>query len=271
MPSRADLAATQARFYELVTGAEPVAHELAARGLDERSLAATFVGDTRLSALERLDVYANMYFFRIADALHDEFPVLAKCVGDAPFHDLITAYLLAHRPRSHSLDDVGDQLAGFVRTDALGHARPWLSELAELEWARGQVFVAEDRAPCTVAAAREAGARLLEMRLGLIPAHRLLSLAHGVETVWASGGVGEPAPAQGAVLVWRRQFEVYQRRVDPLEASALFQLAEGSSLALLCERLWGGDPPANAAAQTSAWLHQWIADELLCMGESWND
>ena len=61
------LAELQRRFFELVTGPQRIAEELARRGIPEPELAALIAGDARASAVERLDVYANMYFFRILE------------------------------------------------------------------------------------------------------------------------------------------------------------------------------------------------------------
>src|SRR5204863_5350411 len=55
----------QRRFFELVTAPRSVAEELAARRLPPEHVEAFVSGDARASAVERLDVYANMYFFRI--------------------------------------------------------------------------------------------------------------------------------------------------------------------------------------------------------------
>ena len=138
------LAELQRRFFELITGAESVTAELAARGVPageaEGVARALAVADARGSAIERLDVYANMYFFRILDALRADYPKVLAVIGDEAFHDLATGYLLAHPSRHPSLRFVGAALPGFVAEHRLAKERPWLGELAALEWARVDVF-----------------------------------------------------------------------------------------------------------------------------------
>ncbi len=143
------LAELQRRFFELVTGPQGIAQELARRGIPEPELAAIIAGDARASAVERLDVYANMYFFRILEVLRADYPKLAAVVGAETFHDLATDYLQAHPSRHPSLRFVGAALPDFLARHALGATRAWLAELAALEWARVDVF---DRADAEVLA-----------------------------------------------------------------------------------------------------------------------
>ena len=71
-----DLAALQKLFHGLATAPEGVEPGLAQLGLTASDLSAVIAGDERLSAIERLDIYANMYFFRLLDVLRDDFPKL---------------------------------------------------------------------------------------------------------------------------------------------------------------------------------------------------
>ena len=90
---------TQARFAALVTARDSVA-EIAARDGDARAAVdAMVVGDARLSAVERLDVYASMYFVRIHDVLRGEYARTVAVVGGEAFHGLVTDYLRRSRRR----------------------------------------------------------------------------------------------------------------------------------------------------------------------------
>ena len=82
-----------------MTAPESVTATLAARGAQAvGEVHELVVGDARLSAVERLEIYANMYFFRIRDVLRDEFPRTAALLGDSAFHDLVVDYLAAIPP-----------------------------------------------------------------------------------------------------------------------------------------------------------------------------
>ena len=113
------------------------------------------VGDARLSAVDRLDVYASMYFVRIHDVLREELARTAAAVGDEAFHDLVTDYLQACPPSHPSLREAGARLPAFLATHALAVDRPWLAELARLERARLEVFDGPDAEPVSIASLRE--------------------------------------------------------------------------------------------------------------------
>jgi hypothetical protein len=267
-PSLAEL---QRRFFELVTGPEGVAEELAARGIPERELRAIIAGDARASAVERLDVYANMYFFRILDVLRADYPKLVAVLGDDAFHDLATDYLQAHPSRHPSLRFVGAALPAFVARHALAAERPWLGELAALEWARVDVF---DRADAEVLA-REALANVAPedfaaIGLAPVPACALVPAAFAVEDPWRAAEAGDaptapPRAAEGhAVMVWRRGVVVHHRAVEGAERRALELVLPGTTFGALCASLGaslGSDE--EAAAFGARCLAQWLADELL--------
>jgi hypothetical protein len=265
------LAELQRRFFELVTGPEGVAKELARRGVPERELAALVAGDARASAVERLDVYANMYFFRILDVLRADYPKLLVALGDDAFHDLATDYLQAHPSRHPSLRHVGAALPGFVARQARATRSPWLAELAALEWARVDVF---DRADAEVLSREELAAlapeAFADLALGPVPAHALVLGAFRVEEAWRAVEAGGPADAperaaeRHAILVWRRGVTVHHRGVDALERRALERLLAGTTFGALCADLGEATGSDEAAAALAArCLGQWVADELL--------
>jgi len=265
------LAELQRRFFELVTGPQRIAEELARRGIPEPELAALIAGDARASAVERLDVYANMYFFRILEVLRADYPKLAAVVGAEPFHDLATDYLQSHPSRHPSLRFVGAALPGFLARHALGATRPWLAELAALEWARVDVF---DRADAEVLSHAALSALEPEafaaLALASVPACALVPAAWTVEDVWRAieGGLEPAAPTMAdprhAILVWRRGVTVHHRTVGARERRALESLLPGTTFGALCAALGDELDSAETAARLAAdFLGRWLADDLL--------
>jgi hypothetical protein len=271
VPDGPSLAELQRRFFELVTGREGVARELAARGLPEAHVADIVAGDARASAVERLDVYANMYFFRILDVLHADYPKLRAVLGDDAFHNLATEYLAAKPSRHPSLRFVGAALPAFLAAHASGRERPWLAELAALEWARVDVFDREDEPPLTreTVAATPPDA-FPELRLATLAALELVPAAWTVEATWRAleggGDAAEPARAAPghALVVWRRGVTVHHRAADAREAAALALVRGGATFGALCTAL--GETAASeeeAAGLAVQLLGTWLADELL--------
>lgn len=232
-------------------------------------------GDVRLSARGRVEIYADMYFARLLEVLRGAFPKLALALGDDAFSTLAADYLDACPSRHPSLRFLGDRLAEFLRARARSARRSaalpgWASDLAALEWARYDVFDDADAPLLTRGAlGRLDPAAFATLPVRLQPAHRVLTTATAVETVWRALARGEPAPAPAraasALLVWRQDtMFVYHRRIADLEREALALAARGCSFAALCEavaaRVAGDEGAATAAFQL---LAGWVDDGLL--------
>lgn len=236
-----NLRSLQELLYDLVTAPTGVGPALAARGLGPGALEAVVVGDARLSATARLDIYASMYFFRILDVLRAEFPRVRAAVGDDAFHNLITDYLLAVRPAHPSLREVGARLPPYLGQHALGTARPWLSPLARLERAHRALFDGPDAEPLTIDIVRALGPdRFVALEVALVPCHAVLEHPFALAPAWeplAAGGAVTPAPASETLLVWRQAFGVRHRAVaDASERAMLAVAARGRATLGICAR-----------------------------------
>src|SRR5260370_42069661 len=98
----------QSLLYRLIPAASGVAEGLAAeRDLGATGLDAIVLGDNRLSAEARVEIYANMYFYRILDSLKEDFPATLVVLGEDNFHNLITGYLLEYPPTEPSISYCG--------------------------------------------------------------------------------------------------------------------------------------------------------------------
>ncbi len=295
----ADLKRTQELFWSLIAAPEGVRPAVAglARGgrTGDDALEEVFVGDERLPAVDRVDIYANMYFYRLLDSLREDYPRVAAAIGGARFHNLVTDYLLRH-PSSHpSLRHLGRSLPAFLGGHPIGRAYPYLADLAALEWARIEAFDAPDAEPVTRDdLARLPGERAGEARPVLIPAFRLLRFDHDVVRLWrdlkdpgtsdsdgaARGTEGNAAlegadhdrPARGprrvkrrrvAASIWRSGFIVYHKPVTEDEAHCLELAAQGESLGRICQVLAAGRSPARATEKAGRILQGWIDDGLI--------
>jgi len=260
------LHAVQELLYDLLTAPSGVAAGLAARGLPPDALEGVIAGDEILGPVARLDIYANMYFFRILDVLREEFPRVAAALGGDAFHDLITDYLLAVRPAHPSLREVGARLPAFLRTHARGAERPWLPELAALERTHRELFDGADAEPLRMEVLQAMTPEAFStLGVRLIPALRELAHAFDVASVWEHPG--QPEGRSGTLLVWRRDTIVRHRPVvEPAEIAMLRRAAEPTTLAELCEvfaQLGGQKDAAALATEAFQILARWVDDGLL--------
>lgn len=273
---RERLSAVQERLRALICAPNGVAAALAEEGDAEgASLATLLRGDARAGAGERLEIYANAYFARLLEVLRDDYPALAAALGDDHFHDLVTAYLLAHPPTRPSLRDAGAFVRGFLDGASAEAAYfrvrwPWSADLAALEWALVDAFDAPD-AP---ALARERLAALAPelspeawdaLPLRLHPATALLTLRWPVQRLRADHERGalyahpvlEAAPT--VLCVTRRDERVRYRALDdPLETALLPALAGGLSFGALCLRIAELRDEASAPSLAADLLSRWI-------------
>jgi hypothetical protein len=247
---------TQELFHRILTGAAPVSRE---------EIEACFLPSRELSAAERARIYADMYVWRQVDALRQDFGQLARVLGDGEFYALCEGYVRAHPSEHHDLGKLGRRLAEFVRSHP--GARSDLGDLAELEWARAEVFFEAPAAPVTRAALAALGpGAFVGARLKLVPALRLLRLEHDVLHLWRrlEGGLPPEAPiaAPVAVAVWRPAFDVFHTALAPDEAVALERAMAGATLGEVCAAFEAREAPAQAAfAALASWLDEgWVAE-----------
>ena len=242
-----NLREVQELFFGLITAPEGVAKTLEAReagGSEEgapgrEAVADVFVGDARMPAEERLDAYANMYFFRLRDVLAEDFERTAAVLGEARWHNLVTDYLLAHPPTRWSLRWAGEGLPGFLRGHAYGAERPWLADVAALEWARNEAFQARDAGPMRAESLVDVHPESWPtLTFGAVPGTMLTSSRWDLSGWWVGGGTEPPAEAPGGqiLLVWRDEADDVQHEVlGAAEAEAARRLFAGVSFADVCE------------------------------------
>jgi hypothetical protein len=250
------LAETQALFSDFVTRAE---------GDRSRAIDRCFTGSVELPALDRVEIYADMYLWRLVDALREDYPKLATLLGDEAFYALAEGYVRENPSRHHDLGQLGRHLAAFLRARADGGRSP-LTDLAALEWARSEVFFEAEVPPARQEAlAGLAPDEFLSVRLRLVPALRVLVVEHDAIGLWRSLEHGEaappPAPGVQTIAVWRQGFEVFHTALDLDEATALEAAASGDPLSRICAAFAGQERAASAAfAAIVGWFDEgWIA------------
>jgi hypothetical protein len=249
----------QRLFFGLVTAPESVGATLDARGSGARAeVEEVFAGDGRMSGEERLDVYANMYFFRLKDVLAEDFARTAAALGEARWHNLVTDYLVAHPPTRWSLRWAGEALPEFLGSHACGAERPWLADVAALERARNEAFQARDGEPLRPEALLNVHPDVWPaLRFAAPPGTAVVESRWDLAAFWAEGGDAEPRVAEGgqALLVTRDEHDdVRHEPVTPEEARAARLLLDGVPFAEVCEAWAESAAGEEEAAQRAVGL-----------------
>ncbi len=201
-----DLKDLQQVLYRLIVApggvAEGLAYEVA---LPAGGLATLIAGDDRMSAVERVEVYANGYFYCLLDVLREDFPATLAIAGDDNFHNLVTGYLIDYPPTEPSIHHAGTQFRDIRRQPSAVLGRwPFLADLARLERATLESFHAAD-APALDAGALRAitPAQWPALALRAHPATRLVDCAWRVDKVLRAVEDGA-APDDRAARAGRR-------------------------------------------------------------------
>jgi hypothetical protein len=250
------LGETQALFHAAVTRQE---------GDGALDIDRCFTRSPALTAGECVEIYADMYLWRLADALREDYPKIARLLGDERFYALAAAYVHEYPSRHHDLGRLGLHLAAFLRAHPAPD-RPDLADLATLEWARSEVFLEPDMEPASQdALAALPTQEFLRANPRLVPALRVVTTKHDVVGVWRALEHDQPAPppAPGirAIAVWRSWFQVFHTTLDLNEALALESAGAGQPLSQVCAVFGDGEGAAQAAfSAITSWFDEgWIS------------
>lgn len=228
----------------------------------DAALLAVATPSATLGPEERLQVYADAYFWRLRDVLAEDFPRLAERLGDDAFEALAAAYLRAHPSRDPSLRHLGDALPAFLaRSD--GDA-PWLADLARLERARVDVFDAADDRPLTSEDLRAIPSEAwAELRFAPIRALCVVHLDWPVVPYWSDEAALPSRPEPTAVRVWRdAEYRVHHAVLAGRADEALEAIRGGGTFADLCA-VYADLSTEEGAHRVTALLARWVEDGIL--------
>jgi hypothetical protein len=264
-----DLKSVQNLLYRLIVAPSGVTDGMRVEpDLPVGGLGAIVRGDSRLSAIERLDIYAEMYFYRLLDCLKEDYPATLAVVGATNFHNLITGYLLAYPPSHPSVLYAGRYLPDFLESHPLREQWQFIADLARLERALIEVFHAAD-APALSRDELHAIAPgdwpMLELKTH--PALQLLPMEWNVANVARAVEDGiewqTPKRESSHVLVWRKDCRSYYREVGGIERDLIHAMTAGASVAALCEQVAAASLSGDPTVAFLELLERWLADSIL--------
>ena len=238
--------------------------------VDAETVASISPGAAGRSPVQRLEVYADMYFLRLVDILADDYAAMVHALGWDDFDALARAYLVDHRPAKRTLSGLGHLLPAFMADRELAD-KAFMLELARYETEKEALFFGERRVETLDSAALgEIPPELwADSRLETIPG--LVLLAHQFPIhAFCQAVYSDDAPEQipdaepSWAAIWRCDADVWRAPLTREQHTILTQLQAGSTLGdaiEACAELPDFNPEALMGALGS-WFAEWTQDGL---------
>lgn len=216
---------------------------------------------------DRLAVYTNGYPARLLEALKETFPALAHLLGGGTFALLTRRYIEATPLHSYNLNDAGENLANFLRSDELAEKLPFTPDLALLEWYAARAFHAHDKPPLKPSTL--ASWQLEDWDRAVLhfqPSVAIVRSAWPIREIWEAREIPREEihidlqDRPDDVLVQRHGLGVDCTSIGSVEADVLQALIAGQSLGEVSTTLieHGQDP-----AEVTAWFAAWMQAGLI--------
>jgi len=171
------LAELQRRF------AQAIMQPLAAGDRQSRKTKVEYIKpNDRLKSIERVEIYAKSYWFRLIDSMYEDFPGMRAVLGAKPFDRAIRAYLADCPSRSYTLRDLGKRFGDWLKKHPqfAGAKLDVALDMFAVEWAHVEAWDAADHKVLGPEDLIELGPSL---GMTLQPHVRLLELNYPVDDV----------------------------------------------------------------------------------------
>jgi len=205
-------------------------------------------------------VYRNNYRAQLIGCLEASYPQVARWIGADAFREAAIHHIGIHPPRSWTLDQYGVDFPDTVF--ALYPRSPDLRELAWIECALAEAFVATDSTPLTTESL--ANVNWDAATLTLTPSLRMHEATTNADDLWfaldaeATVPEGEMLDQPGGFVVWRKGFRSQLKRVDATDYAALLALRNDGRFAAWCDVLVERLAEERGIARAGTLLAEWI-------------
>ena len=218
---------------------------------------------------ERLAVYGNAYDWRLIDALHQEYHLLAKLVGDEAFTELAEAFIDAYPSQFYSIAQFSEPLVQFLAEELPYSQQPHLSELVQLIKAFIVSLEAAD-GPCLnfEVLANVAEQNWPSLCFKFHPSVQYFCFNYNSYAIWQALVQEKVVPqiqkTNSHCVVWRKGLQSYAVALTDAEALVLNQLKQGFCFADVCEAVYdkGFMVESQAASFVANLLATWLNNHL---------
>ncbi|MEO8402779.1 MAG: DNA-binding domain-containing protein [Gammaproteobacteria bacterium] len=236
------------------------------------------VSTQKVPAERRLAIYHDAYHFRLIDALANNYPGLKQYLGCDQFERMARLYISDAPSPYRSIRWYGDKLFYFLKNQSDYYDYPYLSELAEFEWAMTLAFDARDAFVLQIEdMMRIKPEAWIDMRLQLQPALQRHDFYWNVVPIWQaitdSDHLPDPIVSDQAQpwVIWRTDYNVRFCLLKKEEAWAVDASIHGSTFSEICEGLcqWINEEAAGAYAASllKSWIESGLITNIILKGE----
>lgn len=235
-----------------------------------RDLGSVVLPSKQLTSVERLEIYAYMYYARLIEVMQGEYPTTRQILGPHAFAAACRRFVAKHPSRTRTLNSLSAKFPDFLAKALPKTNRNGLAvDVARIERAMEDVFDAPRAEPMTAAQFAALGADATgKARLRVTPALRMLKLRYPANAAMTALRRGEklraPRPRATWVIVFRRGFQVFRRDQEPEQWKLLAMLVAGKPLAAAVRASvrGGGASAERVAKRLGRWFEEWSAAHL---------
>ncbi|MDE2272716.1 MAG: putative DNA-binding domain-containing protein [Gammaproteobacteria bacterium] len=196
-----------------------------------------WIAGNGLGADARVQIYRNLVRNNHAATLRTAYPAVLKLVGEDFFETAAARYLRANGSSSGNLQDYGAAFPAFLAHMPEAASLAYLPDVAWLEWARQESYLAADAEPLdstVLADLPEAG--IAELKTTPHPSVRLVVSAHPIFDIWLF--CQQTAPERlnlsgtgQTVLIWREECQLAMQPLVHGQSEFIGALLTGETLA----------------------------------------
>lgn len=224
-------------------------------------------GLPQVSAQTRLSIYRGSVYGNLTEALASVYPVVKALVGEDFFDAAMARYIVMHPPVRWDLASYGKSLNAFLAELPALESLPFISDVAQLEWARHEALVARDQEATDLAELMACdGLDPGALVLSLLPGSALISSSYLIDRIWLGHQPGQAGELEELewqepveLLVGRTGYEVNFCRLKPDEHSFLACFDEPTALEEALEKVLSRSPSADPGALLANCLNRgWL-------------
>lgn len=238
----------------------------------EEEAARYIIPSPTLRAAQRIEIYNQQYWWRLASALHENLPLVTRLFGYHEFnHKLAAPYLVKYPSNDWSLSTISDRFPQWIEEEYFEDDRNLILNASRIDCAYVQSFLSAPGNPITLDMCQEDRKLILQphLHLFLLPynliqfrMHFLLKdVEHWIEHDFPPLEHHEHETPY--ILFRNKQNQIEWGTISNSEFKLLSLFRKGISIEELCDFLESQDPKSDlyheASQQLGYWIQHWVA------------